>query len=252
MRRVLLAAGLMAAGLMAAGLMAAGLAAVAARADVASGWQAYLDGDAATALAELEPAAKAGDAAAEYYLGVLYDHGIGVARDHRMAAEWYEKAARQDYLDAQFKLGLLYRDGAGRPSDPNSVRPDPAAAVRWFTPAAQAGHVQASYQLCILVDGGRGVPRDLERAFILCRFAAQHGISGAQYQTGLLMAERKADMETWTEAYAWFILAQRANYPGALQNLEVMARWLSESDIARAQAAADAFRPLPNGVALAR
>ena len=237
----------LAAGLMAAGPMAAGDA----RADVTGGWQAYLEGDAATALAELEPAAQAGDAAAEYYLGVLYDHGAGVDRDHRTAAEWYEKAARQDHLDAQFKLGMLYRDGAGSPGDPNAVRPDPAAAARWFTPAAQTGHVQASYELCILVDGARGAPRDLERALTLCRVAAQHGIPGAQYHTGLLMAERKADMETWTEAYAWFLLAQRANYPGAMQNLEAMARWLSESDIARAHAAAAAFRPLSGGVALA-
>ncbi len=26
------------------------------------------------------------------------------------------------------------------------------------------------------------------------------------------MAERKADMETWTEAYAWFLLAKRHTF----------------------------------------
>ena len=65
-----------------------------ARADVESGWQAFLEGDYTTALAELEPAANAGDALAQYYLGVLYDHGEGVVRNYKTATDWYEKELR--------------------------------------------------------------------------------------------------------------------------------------------------------------
>ncbi len=63
------------------------LAAAPGRADVASGWQAFLDGDYETAIAELEPAAQSGDATAQYYLGVLYDHREGVARNYRTSAD---------------------------------------------------------------------------------------------------------------------------------------------------------------------
>ena len=219
-------------------------AAVGARADVARGWLAFLKGDYETALAELEPAAGAGDAAAQYYLGVLYGHGEGVLRNYRTAAEWYERAARQRHSDAQFNLGLLFYDGAGTPGEPDAIAKHDATAIRWLTPAAEAGHGMASYLLCRLVDEGRAATRDLERALGLCRYAAQRGIPGAQYHTGLLLAERRTDRETWTEAYAWFLLAKRANYPGADQNLAIVARWLEPADLARARAAVEDFKPL--------
>ncbi len=233
-------------GVILAGVLAAALTAAAggARADVVRGWQAFLKGDYETARAELEPAARTGDAVAQYYLGVLYGHGEGVLRNHRTAVEWYEKAARQGHHDAQFNLGLLYYEGAGTPGEPDAIAKHDATALRWLTPAAEAGHGMATYLLCRLVDQGRAATRDLERALELCRYAAQRGIPGAQYHTGLLLAELRTDRETWTEAYAWFLLAKRANYPGADQNLEIVARWLQPADLERGRAAVEAFKPL--------
>ena len=101
-----------------------------AAADVESGWQAFLDGDYMTALEELEPAAEAGDATAQYYLGVLYDHGEGVLRNYMTATGWYEKAATQGHRDAQFNLGMIYYHGAGGAGDPGAVAQDQAAAAR--------------------------------------------------------------------------------------------------------------------------
>ncbi len=219
------------------------LSAAPGRADVASGWQAFLDGNYDTAVAELEPAARAGDATAQYYLGVVYDHGEGVIRNHRTAAEWYEKAAGQGHRDAQFKLGLLYHTGSGQSGKTTAIERDPKSAARWFAPAAEAGHPMASYLLCRLVDEGRWVERDLNRALSLCRAAANHGVAGAQYNTGLLLVEQSTDRESWTEAYTWFLLAKRARYPGAKQNLDVVTKWLNEADIIRAEAAADAWQP---------
>ncbi len=220
-----------------------GDAAAPGRADVASGWQAFLDGDYETAIAELEPAARSGDATAQYYLGALYDHGEGVIRNYQTAADWYEKAAGQGHREAQFKLGLLHYTGGGQPAGPSALARDPEAATRWFEPAAEAEHPMASYLLCRLVDEGRWVERDLDRALSLCRAAADHGVSGAQYNTGLLLVEQSTDRESWTEAYTWFLLAKRARYPGAKQNLDVVAKWLNEADIIRAEAAADAWQP---------
>ncbi len=219
------------------------LAAAPVYADVASGWQAFLDGDYDTALEELEPAARSGDATAQYYLGVLYDHGEGVIRNYQTAADWYEKAAAQGHREAQFNLGLLHYTGAGQPGEATAIQHDPKTAARWFAPAADAGHPMASYLLCRIVDEGRWVERDLGRALSLCRAAADHGVTGAQYNTGLLLTEQSTDRENWTEAYTWFLLATRANYPGAQQNLDVVAKWLNEADIIRARAAADAWKP---------
>ncbi len=209
-------------------------------ADVERGWQAFLNGDYDTALDQLEPAAEAGDATAQYYLGVLYDHGEGVLRNYRTATGWYEKAAAQGNSDAQFNLGMIYYNGTG---DPGAVPQDQVAAARWLEPAADAGHPMANYFMCQLLDEGKVVERDLSRALAYCREAADSGIAGAQFNTGLLLAERSNEVATWREAYTWFLLAKRAHYPGAEQNLEAVKQYLDAGDISQAEAMADAWAP---------
>ena len=52
-----------------------------------------------------EKAAKQGYANAQYPLGAMYhlDHGVDV--NYKKARKWYEKAAEQGLADAQCKLG---------------------------------------------------------------------------------------------------------------------------------------------------
>jgi len=78
---------------------------------------AFERGDYAAAAKILEPLAWAGDASAQYNLGVLYGNGQGVTRDAAKAAGWYEKAARQGNALAQLNLGAMYRQGDGVPQD---------------------------------------------------------------------------------------------------------------------------------------
>lgn len=61
----------------------------------------------------LQRAAAAGDAKAQYELGVKYEYGQGVDKDYGTAAEWTRKAADQGYADAQYNLGLMYEYGQG-------------------------------------------------------------------------------------------------------------------------------------------
>lgn len=50
-------------------------------------------------------------------LGYLYDNGIGVLRDYTTARKWYEAAAKQGNVEAQFNLGQLYTLGHGTVQD---------------------------------------------------------------------------------------------------------------------------------------
>ena len=54
-------------------------------ADFNKGLDAAKRGDFATALRELEPLAKQGDADAQYNLGLMYYHGKGVRQDYKIA-----------------------------------------------------------------------------------------------------------------------------------------------------------------------
>ena len=52
--------------------------------------------------------AQAGDAAAEFQVGLNYEDGEGVPADFTKAAIWYRKAAEQEDARAQYYLGCLY------------------------------------------------------------------------------------------------------------------------------------------------
>ncbi len=102
-----------------------------AYADRDEGEAALRRGDFAAALGAFRPLAEAGDAASQFDLGVLHQHGWGTARDTAAAIAWYEKAARQGHVRAQHNLGVIYLYGQGVPQ--NDVK-----AYLWFSLAAEA------------------------------------------------------------------------------------------------------------------
>jgi TPR repeat protein len=63
------------------------------------------------------PLAEHGDAAAQSYLGFMFETGRGVPQNYTEAAMWYRRAAEQGDSLAQYSLGLLYDKGQGVPRD---------------------------------------------------------------------------------------------------------------------------------------
>lgn len=63
------------------------------------------------------PLAERGNAAAQTYLGFLFETGRGVPQNYTEAAMWYRRAAEQGDSRAQYSLGLLYDRGQGVPQD---------------------------------------------------------------------------------------------------------------------------------------
>ncbi|MBZ5653948.1 MAG: GAF domain-containing protein [Acidobacteriia bacterium] len=61
--------------------------------------------------------ADAGDADAQYRIGVRYHLGAGVPQDDTQAVQWYLHAAEQGQVDAQASLGAYYWAGRGVPQD---------------------------------------------------------------------------------------------------------------------------------------
>ena len=104
----------------------------AARADFEAGMRAANLRDYAGALRAWRPLAEAGEARAQYHLGMLYEEGRGVGRDYTTAARWYRAAAGQGHSQAQNALAILIVQGQG-------VARDPVEAYRWFALAARGG-----------------------------------------------------------------------------------------------------------------
>ena len=88
-----------------------------------------------------------GDANAKYQLGVFFQMGKGVPKDHAKAIEWYMKAAEQGHVRAQFNLGTMYEGGWG-------TTPDYQKAYDCYQKAAAQGHDKAKAKCIKLREGG--------------------------------------------------------------------------------------------------
>ncbi|HEY0683218.1 MAG TPA: caspase family protein [Steroidobacter sp.] len=65
------------------------------------------------------PLAESGEAEAQYYVARIYANGMGgIGTDHALAAKWYQRAADQNYSAAIQELGYLYEQGLGVQKDP--------------------------------------------------------------------------------------------------------------------------------------
>src|ERR1700688_4215967 len=103
----------------------AALLAVPAFGDFRAGLDAYQKGDYVEAAKEWRPLAEAGDASAQFNLGLLYLDGHGVPQNPTEAANWFRRAAEQDYTLAQHNLGAMYGSGQG-------VKRDFVQAYKWL------------------------------------------------------------------------------------------------------------------------
>ena len=77
---------------------------------------------------------------AQRSVGVFFNQGRGVQQDDREAAKWFQIAAEQGYIRAQFNLGNMFADGRG-------VTQDSPEAIKWLRLAARGGYTEAQMNL---------------------------------------------------------------------------------------------------------
>lgn len=145
-------------------------------------------------------AARKGDARAQFYIGMIYEDGIGRKPDPVKAFEWYIKSADAGYPPAQFKTGLFYETGRGRVKDLSK-------AAIYYSMAAEGGQAEASYNLALMYDSGRGVARDREKSLQLLEQAAQAGLVPAMTRLGAMLPELGGEKAV-PEAWAWLRRAE--------------------------------------------
>ena len=152
----------------------------------------------------VRPRAEAGDAAAQYNLGYLYEDGLCVKQDYAQAAVWYLKAAKQGYALAGEKLGSLYKGGRG-------VNQDYEEAAKWFQMSAEGGYGLAQWELGGAYSSGRGVPKDDIASLKWLRRAANQGFIPAQIELGYIYARGLSVKQDYLEAYFWHSVAAKSD-----------------------------------------
>src|SRR5437016_2696359 len=120
--------------------------------------------DAPNRFAEIKAKAEAGDAKAQYNLGLRYAEGGSEIE----TGKWFRLAAEQGLAQAQCDLGVCYNKGVG-------VAKDAVEAVRWYRQAANQGYAEAQFHLGVCYQNGQGVAKDVVEAVEWYRQAAEQG-----------------------------------------------------------------------------
>ncbi len=159
-------------------------------------------------------AAEQGLSDAQFNLGVCYKNGIEVEKDVKEAIKWYRLAAEQGVSKAQFNLGVHFDKGEGVPKDSKT-------AVDWYQKAAEQGLPEAQFQLGVCFEEGDGVEKNPTEAVRLYRLAADQNNAPAQLNLGICYKRGRGVKKDLTEAVKWYRLAADQGIAEAQFNLGV-------------------------------
>ncbi len=105
-----------------------------------------------------------------------------MSRDYAEAGRWSEKAADQNYAEAQDALGSMYYAGQGLPQDFSQ-------AFIWYRKAAEHGYARAEFDLATMYYNGIGTTRDYAEGRRWCIRAAMHADGETEHALKLLAME---------------------------------------------------------------
>lgn len=159
-------------------------------------------------LTDLRKHADAGDAHAQFELGVHYGAGVGKDPDFTEAASWYRRAADQDHPLAQFNLGIMAARGQG-------MAPDDLASAGWMLKAAQGGDAGGQYHL------------------------------GVRCHRASIDPLRARATESRIEGYKWLQLAAAQGYKDSVSAWERLTMTMSHAEVAEGNQRTAAFVPRP-------
>jgi TPR repeat protein len=143
--------------------------------------QALQKGDDKEAAALFTRLADQNNGNAQYWLGHMTEHGLGVARDPTKAIELYKQAAAHGVVTAEFQLGRIYLEG-------NIVLPDFAQAKSYLESAAYRGDDRAAMLLGRIYRDGTGMAPDLVQGYAWLEVATLKGNLAAKAERDALLA----------------------------------------------------------------
>lgn len=236
--------------------------------------------DLVQARAWLEKAAAGGDPLALYALGRAMDESSDQApADPVRAADLFRRAAEKGHMLAALRYGLALSEGTGLKRDPVTAQrwlilaqengvPEAAlalgdmaartpasrdkaanerivqSALSWYQVAAHGGVPSAQFKLANAYFAGVGVARDPAQAQMWYGRAAQQGLPQAQHALGLMLIGGAAGQSDPVEGYRWLVLAERGGHPDSRPAREKAGEQIGERDRKRAEAQAQAFKPV--------
>ncbi|MGQ2948959.1 MAG: tetratricopeptide repeat protein [Agrobacterium sp.] len=178
--------------------------------------------------------AQNGDASAQTLVAEMMSRGLGIARDEKTSAFWYQQAAQGGDPVAMFKFALILMEG-------KFVTRDKVKADDFMRRAAEAGNASAQFNWGqILVSENPGA-KGLLMAMPFYEKSAEQGIADAQYAVSqIYWSVKDVPADKKAKARDWLMRAAKAGYDtaqvdlgiwlvngfGGERNLEEGFRWL--------------------------
>lgn len=141
-------------------------------------YAAYDSGDFAAALPKFRAAAEAGNAEAQYMVGLMHHRGRGVPVNPAEAAKWYGRAGEQNLAPALCNLGIIYRDGLGQGD--GAIAPDGKRAMELLRRAAYLENVPGQLAYAAMLMNRSASRDDTIEGVAFMRMAADAGDETAQ------------------------------------------------------------------------
>ena len=160
--------------------------------------------------------AQKGDAAAQTLVAEMFASGLGVKRNVKDAAFWYEQAAKGGDANAQYQFALLLMDGG-------IVKLDKARADAMMMKAAEGGNKYAQFNIAQLLVAKQKGPEGLLAALPWYEKAAIQGVPDAQYAMSQLLLNLDLPKERRMAARDWLEKAARGGFDTAQYDMGV---WL--------------------------
>lgn len=152
-----------------------------------------------------ERAAEHNLADAQYILGVLYRETDDKAE---IAYQYLQRAANQGHIKAQFELSVCYFRGRGCASSPQE-------SLRWLQKAASQDYPEAQYILALAYADGKIVILNFSKAAQLLRSAAEGGHAGSQCELGRYYYIGQGVEQSYERAVPWFLAASKQGHAKA-------------------------------------
>ncbi|WP_299976920.1 tetratricopeptide repeat protein [uncultured Pseudoteredinibacter sp.] len=155
----------------------------------------------------------AGDGDAAFYLGRMFELGLGTRADIKRAAGLYQLAADKNSALGQNRLALVYIRGEA------GVLQDYSQALDILKKAAATGNADAQFNYATMFEKGWGVSINMKEAVNWFTKAAKQDHIGAQNKLALAYRDGTGVKKNQKEALRWFAMAASQNNPLALYEM---------------------------------
>jgi TPR repeat protein len=150
--------------------------------------------------------------AAYFLLGLIHESGKDIPKNNAKAIMFYNKAAVNGVIDAQFRLGFIF-------DTTRKSKRYKKLAFKLYKTAAKGGHHGAMLLVALKYLRGLGVKKNVHKAAFWYKKSARLGDKFAQFTLSEMYAEGIGVPRDLNKSLKWLKRSAKKNFPTALLSL---------------------------------